>query len=230
MHEPPMKKLLFILLGAIICALLITGVVMLMVYDTTQRAIEPILNANSDMSTEVSKFLHPTPTIQADPVTIIHEVRSLARLETIQYSVEKVITGDSGQNLLAPLFGDKLLFVAHGTVIAGVDLSKIGSADIRIENGILQIRLPDAEIFTATLDNEKSYVFDRQTGVLTHGDPNLETQVRRVAEQEIYKAAVDDGILVQARLNAENYLTRLLHDLGFKDVIFLSATPIPDDN
>ena len=120
---------------------------------------------NFDMSTEVAKILHPTPTILADPVTIIHEVRSLARLETIQYSVEKVITGDSGQNILAPLFGDRLLFVAHGIVIAGVDLNKLMPADLWMENGILQFRLPDAEIFSATLDNEKSYVFDRQTGV-----------------------------------------------------------------
>ena len=103
-------------------------------------------------------------------------------------------------------------------------------ADLKMESGILQVRLPVAEIFSATLDNEKSYVFDRQTGVLTHGNPDLETQVRRVAEQEIYKAAIADGILVQAKMNAENYLTRLLHDLGFSDVVFLYATPSPDGN
>jgi hypothetical protein len=223
-----MKKLLLLLLAALGCAVLITGVVVLLVYDTTQRAVEPILNSNSDMSTQVAVLLHPTPTIFADPLTIIHEVRSLARLETIQYSVEKVITGDSGQNILPPLFGDRLLFVAHGIVIGGVDLNKLMPADLWVENGVLQFRLPDAEIFSATLDNEKSYVFDRQTGVLTHGNPDLETQVRRVAEQEIYKAAVSDGILDQARLNAENYLTRLLHDLGFKDVIFIKATPMPN--
>jgi hypothetical protein len=222
-----MKKIIIVLIGTLLSALLITGIVMLLVYDTTQRAVGPILNANSDMSTQVAIFLHPTPTILADPVTIIREVRSLARLETIQYSVEKVITGDSGQTVLAPLFGDKLLFVAHGTVIGGIDLNKLMPSDIVVVDGFLKIRLPDAEIFSSTLDNEKSYVFDRQTGVLTHGSPDLETQVRRVAEQEIYKAAVADGILVQARMNAENYLTRLLHDLGFKDVIFISATPTP---
>lgn len=200
---------------------------MLFVRDTTLRAFEPIQQANSDMRTQVANFLHPTPTILPDPVTIIHEVRSLARLETIQYSVEKVITGDSGQNVLTALFGDRLLFVAHGTVIAGVDLNKLMPSDLTVEDGILKIRLPDAEIFSASLDNEKSYVFDRQTGVLTHGNPDLETQVRRVAEQEIYKAAMADGILVQANTNAENYLTRLLNDLGFKDVIFINPTPTP---
>jgi hypothetical protein len=220
------KYSLFVVLG-LLCFLWLAGALAIFVAYTTQRAVEPIQKANSDMSTQVAKFLNPTPTVLPDPVTIIHEVRSLARLETIQYSVEKVITGDSGQNILTPLFGDRLLFVAHGTVIGGVDLNKLMPSDLVVENGILKIRLPDAEIFSASLDNEKSYVFDRQTGLLTHGNPDLETQVRRVAEQEIYKAAISDGILLQARINAENYLTRLLHDLGFKDVIFLETTPTP---
>jgi hypothetical protein len=122
------------------------------------------------------------------------------------------------------------LFVAHGIVIAGVDLNKLMPADVSLDNGILQIRLPEPEIFTASLDNEKSYVFDRQTGVLTHGNPDLETQVRRLAEQEIYKAAVDDGILFQARINAENYLVRLFHSLGFDDVVFLNPSLPPVDD
>ncbi|HEX7434933.1 MAG TPA: DUF4230 domain-containing protein [Anaerolineaceae bacterium] len=222
-----MKKISLVVIGALLFVLLIAGGLVLLVHDTTLRAVEPLQKVNSDMRTEVAQFLHPTPTILPDPITIIHEVRSLARLETIQYSVEKVITGDSGQNILAPLFGDRLLFVAHGTVIAGVDLNKLMPSDFLLENGILKIRLPDAEIFSANLDNEKSYVFDRQTGVLTHGNPDLETQVRKVAEQEIYKVAIADGILLQARINAENYLIRLLNDLGFKEVIFINATPTP---
>ena len=50
---------------------------------------------------------------------------------------------------------------------------------------------------------------------------NLESAVRQVAEDTIAQAALDDGILVQARLNAENYLFRLLRDLGYEDVIFI---------
>ena len=232
-----MKKQLFVISIAIVVlviVVLITGwVVNFFVNDTIQRAVDPLLQFRGDvntMSTEVAQIMHPTPTIQPDPVTIIHEVRALARLETIQYSVEKVITGDSGQNFFAPLFGDRMLFVAHGTVIAGVDLNKLTPGDLWVDKGILQVHLPDSEIFSASLDNEKSYVFNRQTGALTHGSADLETQVRRAAEQEIYKAAISDGILLQARLNGENYLTRLFHDLNFKDVNFIQPTPTPAGN
>ena len=74
--------------------------------------------------------------------------------------------------------------------------------------------MPEPEIFVATLDNDKSYIYDRQKGLLNSGVTNLETQARQVAVQEIAKAAISDGILSQAKLNAENYLTRLFKTLG----------------
>ena len=113
-----------------------------------------------------------------------------------------------------------MIFVAHGTVIAGVDLGKLGDQDIKIEGKTLTINLPQPEIFVSTLDNDKSYIYDRETGILTKGDSNLETQARQTAETEVLKAAQDDGILNQAKINAENYLARLLRNLGYSEVHF----------
>ena len=126
-----------------------------------------------------------------------------------------------GGGTFQALFGDKILFVAHGTVIAGIDMQKLNPEDLRFENGVLTVRLPPTEILIATLDNEKSYVYDRQTGVLNRPDPNLETQVRQVAEQEILKAALEDGILEQAQINAEAYLLKFFAALGYPNTIFV---------
>lgn len=190
-----------------------------------QRALQPMNELADSLGTQVAQVLHPTPTVLPDPVTIIHEVRSLARLETIQYTVEKVITAETGQGTFDFLFGDRLLFVAHGMVIAGVDLGLLDADDLAVKNGVLYVRLPRAEVFVATLDNEKSYVYDRETGLLTHGDVNLETAARQVAEEEIKKAALEDGILAIAQQNAESFLSRLLRDLGFPEVIFVERIP-----
>jgi hypothetical protein len=187
------------------------------------RTIGPIQEVNRDMATRVARFMEPTPTIIPDPVSIIHEVRSLARLETIQYSVEKVITADSGREDLKALFGDKLLFVAHGEVIAGVDLEKLKVEDVILNNNIVSIRLPKAEVLISRLDNEKSYVYDRQTGLLVRPDAQLETLARQTAEDEILKTAINDGILKQAQTNAENFIDRLIRSLGYKEVVFLES-------
>lgn len=192
---------------------------------TTERALSPVQQANDQLKTQVSQLLNPTPTIIPDPVTIIREVRSLARLETIQYTVEKVITAEIGQNEFRFLFGDRLLFVAHGKVIAGVDLSRMVAQDLKLEGGVLYVQLPDPEVFIATLDNDKSYVYDRDTGLFSRGDKTLETQARQVAEQEMLKAALEDGILDIARQNAENYLSRLFRALGYDEVIFVQVEP-----
>lgn len=194
--------------------------IMFIINKTVDAAISPIKNVNQTISTQVSKLLNPTPTVLPDPVTIIREVQSLARLETIQYSVEKVITAEINQGVFGPLFGDRLLFVARGYVIAGVDLAEIDEQDLRLENDILYVTLPEAEVFVATLNNEGSYVYDRETGVLRKSDPDLETAARQAAEQEILKAAVDDGIIQQAQQNAEVYLERLFNTLGYMQVIF----------
>ncbi len=208
----------------IIVALIVGGYFIVNMLRQTQQAINGPFNqvnqANQAMQTQMANLLHPTPTIIPDPVTYINEVRALARLETIQYSVEKVITGETGGGTFQSLFGDKILFVGHGTVIAGIDMEKLQPQDMHYENGVLTVKLPPAEIFVATLNNEKSYVYDRQTGILAKPDVNLETLVRQRAEEEIRKAALEDGILQQAQTNAEAYLFKFFSALGYPNTIF----------
>lgn len=209
-----------LVIGILLILIAAAAGVILTVLQTTQNVVQPVSDMTSSLGTQVAQVLHPTPTVLPDPVTIVHEIRALARLETIQYTIEKVVTAETGQNVLAPLFGDRLLFVAHGYVTAGIDLEKIGPQDMVVQEGTLYVTLPAAEVFVATLDNDKSYVYDRETGLLTHGDINLETAARQVAEDQIEQAAIDDGILDQARVNAETYLKSLLNSLGFPQVIF----------
>ncbi|UCH59507.1 MAG: DUF4230 domain-containing protein, partial [Anaerolineales bacterium] len=189
--------------------------------------VQPVNAMTSNLATQVARVLNPTPTILPDPVTIIHGVRDLARLETISYTVEKVITAETRQGPFGFLFGDRLMLVAHGLVVAGVDLAKLTPEDLNVKIGVLYVTLPEAEIFVATLDNEKSYIYDRDTGILTYGDVNLETTARQAAEAEIEKAALEDGILDKAQINAESYLYRLFRELGYPEVIFTSPTPTP---
>jgi hypothetical protein len=215
------KGLLLILLSFAVVFALAIIVLVSVVRNTTQQALQPVEQVRDAIATQSALLFNPTPTIIPNPVTIIYEIRSLARLETAQYSMEKIITAEAGQGELSFLFGDKLLFVAHGKVIAGVDLEKLKPEDLWVQNGVLYVRLPAAEIFMATLDNDLSYVYDRETGILRRGEIHLETLARQAAVREIEKAAIADGILDWAQLNAESYLGRLFRSLGYADVVFV---------
>lgn len=213
---------------SIIILLAIAGGAYLLVQNMRQAAeqtVMPFQQANSSLQTQVSDLLHPTPTVIPDPATYITQVQSLARLETIQYSVEKVITAEVGKGTFGFLFGDKLLFVAHGTVIAGIDMGKMQPSDMQLQNGVLHVKLPPPEIFISTLDNDKSYVYDRQTGALTHGSQGLETTARQAAEAEIRKAAIADGILNQAQANASSFLEKFFAALGYPNAVLEFAQP-----
>jgi len=210
---------------AILVLIIVAWIIITSVNKSIANAVNPLQQANNAASTQISQLLHPTPTIIPDPITIIHDVRALARLETIQYTVEKVITAETNQGVFGFLFADRLLLVAHGTVIAGIDLEKLKPEDMWLDGSVLNVRLPAAEIFIATLDNNKTYVYERDTGALRSPDQNLETLARQSAEDEIRKAAIEDGILNIARQKAETYLSRFFLALGYSDVIFVQQTP-----
>ena len=158
---------------------------------------------------------------------VITQIRELGRLETASYTVEKVLEGgvDQGNALLNLLLGDRLLFIAHGEVIAGVDLTELRDEDVTVSDDrhSVTLRLPPARVLTQRLDNELSRVYDRSQGWLTKGDPELESRVRQEAERAVLIAACDGGILSQAELNAQRQVQILLLALEFREISFLPS-------
>jgi len=216
-----MKKWQWIFQILILVILVVVGVILVnSIQDSITNQFLPVREMTNNLATQISVVMHPTPTILPDPVTIVHEIRSLARLETIKFSLEKIITAETRQGVFEWLVGDRLIFVAHGEVIAGIDLNKLEPDDLVVKDAVLYVTLPEAEIFITALDNEQSYVYDRDTGLFTHGEVNLETEARQAAEREIEKSALEDGILELAQQNAISFLDRLFRDLGYPEVIF----------
>ena len=164
----------------------------------------------------------PTVTIDTSRPVIIEQIRALSKLETVHYEMQKVISGSSTGPLPDFLTGDKILLVAQGEVVAGIDLGKLESGDITVEGNIVTVRLPDAEVLYSKLDNDETYVYERETNIFRKlaPDPNLETQVRQAAEKEILQSAIEDGILTKAQTNAEQVIRTLITGLGYEEIIF----------
>jgi len=158
-------------------------------------------------------------TMDVSSPTVVEKIRQLSRLETVVYSLDKIVEGGRQSPYLPDfLAGDKLLLVAHGEVIAGIDLGQLKAGDIEVKGDAVRVKLPQTQILSTRIDNGRTRVYSRTTGVLVPTDPNLESEVRQTAEQQIGQAALADGILEKARVNARASVTALLYGLGFKSV------------
>ena len=153
--------------------------------------------------------------------TVVNKIQQLQRLETVVYTMDKVVSGEKESAILPDfLAGDKLLMIVHGQVVAGVDFSGLKTGDVSVNGKNVRLRLPPAQVFLSRLDNARTRVYSRQTGLLVPVDPNLETQVRQEAERQLQQAALADGVLKTAQQNAQSTLTSLLQGLGFASVEF----------
>jgi len=171
-------------------------------------------------------FAEPETTIDDRQPAVVVQMQSLARLETMNFTIEKVIEAEKGGNAFQDLlFGDRILLIAHGNVIAGVDLSTLDPDDVAVdEANAVSVTLPASEIFVATLNNEETRVYDREQGLLSRGDAQIETKARQAAEASILEAACEQGILERAATEAQTQVTALLGALQFSSVTVIAPT------
>lgn len=163
-----------------------------------------------------------TSSFETSVPVVVEQIQRLNRLESVVYSLDSVVEGEHTSPLIPNvLAGDKILLVVHGQSIAGIDLSKLKPEDVRIDSGnsrSIHINLPPSEVFITTLDNVRTRVYARSTGLLIPADQNLESETRAKAQQQLQAAALSDGILDAGRKNARATITTLLYGLGFQHV------------
>jgi Protein of unknown function (DUF4230) len=162
-----------------------------------------------------------TLSIDVSQPTVVDRIQRLQRLETVVYTVDKIVTG-AKENPIFPDFlaGDRLLMLVHGEVVAGIDFTDLKPGDVRLNGKQIQLHLPAPQVFRTRIDSAKTRVYSRQTGLLVPTDPNLETQVRQEAERQLQEAAMADGILRTAQQNAASTIRSLLQGLGFEKIDF----------
>jgi hypothetical protein len=210
------RRTLFLLLGAVLITVAVAISTGMLVWRLAKRTV----------AEQVSQALTPQEKT-IDVAALVTQVRELNRLETA--SMHVVHVGRVSQTYkLVPnmLAGDEITFLAAGDVIAGIDLSRLKPDDVwRSRDGTINLRLPAAEVLIARVDNQKSRVLTRDTGVLRRRDIDLETRARQHAEENIRAEAVKNGILGMATTNSEKKLAGFLHTLGFEKVRFVTPTP-----
>ncbi len=161
--------------------------------------------------------------IRTTPV-ILQQVQALSRLETARQSSHQVVKAASENPVLGELLSrDELTFIAVVQTTAGVDLSKLQPGDVAVRGQRVTVRLPAPEVFTVAIDEAASEVVAREQGLLNfRADKDLEGAARREATVQARSAALQRGLLIEAVTNAESALRKLLGQLGYEEVRFVT--------
>jgi hypothetical protein len=134
----------------------------------------------------------------------------------------------------AVIRGERVLFVAVGEVDAGVDFTNLDhdAVDVSDDRRSVELTLPAAEFFDVSIDPEKSYVYDRDRGLidrvasLFQDNPTSERELYVLSEQKLRSAAQNDsGLLDRAQRNTRQMLTGLMRALGFTNVQITFVEP-----
>ncbi|MFP5333429.1 MAG: DUF4230 domain-containing protein [Acidimicrobiia bacterium] len=159
-------------------------------------------------------------TTDVGPVTIT-ALRELAQLTTFEMVEYTVVEKADDRGWLNWATGDSVSMFVVARIGAGVDLSTLTADRLQAdrETGVVTVRLPAPEISYVDVDEEQTTVYDRDTGIFTSGNPNLESAARLAAEEILVQAAFDEGLLDRAAAEAEAVITTFLETLGYTDVI-----------
>ena len=161
---------------------------------------------------------------------VVTQIQNLNRLETVSFSVDTVITSERNGSW-QKLWQDeqKGLFIAHGRVEAGVDLSALTPEMVQVVPAIqpaeategepgamsntampqINITLPPSEIFSVYLDDIE--IYDWQTGAfgMMQVDPKIFDQAQSMAKKEVLERACRGDVMTMALQNAQTQLQQL---------------------
>jgi hypothetical protein len=150
----------------------------------------------------------------------LHEYRAATGSYQVMVDIEK------DAKFLPPfLKGERTLFLAQGSVDAGVDFSALGPESVAVNpDRSVTITLPHAQLSKPVLDTAASRVVDRDRGLLDRlgsvfsDSPTGEQSLYAAAEPKLRAAANETALVAKADENTTDMLRRLLGALGFDQV------------
>ena len=178
-----------------------------------------------------------TETVDRSSPVVLKSIENLHRFEAATGHYEVIVDLEKDTRFVpSPIRGERVLFVAVGDVEAGVDFSGIKGDAVRVSDNrrSVHLELPHAQFFGARVDPARSYVYDRDRGLIDRvasifqDNPTSEQELYVLAQEKLMDAAEESsGILARAERNTRLMLTGLLEALGFTSVTieFVDVAP-----
>jgi hypothetical protein len=153
---------------------------------------------------------------------VLDVISKQPRLETTAYFLSTVADVSQQVGLLNQ--EQRVVLVACGKVTAGIDLSQLTAQNVSVNGEQVVIDLPEPMVFDTLLIEDRNppctYVAFRTDGILLEAAKHLESEARKQALNTFRESALANGILNEAKTNAETEIRRLLFLVGYTSVEF----------
>jgi hypothetical protein len=170
----------------------------------------------------------PKPSVVDPGSLIVRQVRDVSELTTAMFEMETVVpVSEKGTVGIA----SKLLYIAHGNVRVGVDLSEFQADDVQVEGDKISVTLSALKVLDSKLDLEHSKVYSYDRGFLGWGPDvvNLQGQAQREAIKKVEEAACQTWLIKTAsdrvEKTVEHLLSQVLKDRGYQEIIVKAQPP-----
>lgn len=203
---------------AVVVAVLATLAVVMVLLGLALGALRPgliSLPGNPFQTEEIDRSSPP----------VLLRIQDLARFDAAEGYYELVVDLEQDTNNLPDwLMGERVLFIAHGSVDAYVDFSELNeeSIDISEEGSTVTVTLPPPRLADPRLDLERSRVYSESRGLINRiedvfvSDADSQQETLRKAEKDIAAAAEASDLVARAEENTRKMLEGLITGLGYE--------------
>lgn len=174
-------------------------------------------------------------TVEQERPSVLKALNDLSRYQAASGEFQVTVDLEKDTRFLPPaLAGERTVFSAVGSVDAYVDFVGMGEGAIAVsEDGrSVTVTLPRARLSEPHVDPERSFVVDRDRGLLNRlggaltENPEGERELYLLAEEKVAAAAAEDDALVRrAEANTRAMLQGMLRSLGYADVNVVFEAP-----
>lgn len=188
-----------------------------------------VLLAGAWLSDLLPSFGNPfgSDTVDRSQPTLLQALDDLSEYRAAIGQFQVIVDVEEDSRFLPSLVsGERTVFLAGGNVAASVDFSGLDedAIDVSDDGASVRITLPRARLADPVVEPERSYVVNRERGLLDRigsivsDDSTSERELYLLAGDKLAEAAVDAGLVERAEGNTEEMLETLLGSLGYEQV------------
>ena len=169
--------------------------------------------------------LAPTPVIITE-AGVLRRIESTQILQTTTFRIDTLVRAKKDGSWFFGWGGQNLLLFVNGKVTAGIDLGELKADNVQVspERKTIEIRLPQAKVLSAALDNYEIETYEGQKPDSV--DPELVKQGLEAGRGQIAATACEDGILERATEDARAAFERIISFAEFMDYrVTITSSP-----